>query len=291
MCGVQLGLGTITHLEQATVQAGAEAGAEARAYVHQQAAAYREETGGREGRPRAWLGTAVTASVTVFVIRVSRGSKVAQARLGERLWGWGVTARWRASTGDPTWRRPVGWAHRRRDMEAMSERGGRARELGDALRVPVPQLVQGWHRVRDGTVAHRTFGPSMWPVRRARERRLEAGQTCGVAKTEATCREVLKRRPALGTCVRPEGVEPTNNAAERAIRPGGRWRKGSCRPPRAEGSRVVEAMMTVVATRQQPHRPVLDAVTAACEAALGGEPAPSVLPTPDGLNQGMRPAA
>jgi hypothetical protein len=59
----------------------------------------------------------------------------------------------------------------------------------------------------------------------------------------------------------------------------------------AEGSRFVEAMMTVVATLKQQHRNVLAYVTAACEAARRGEPAPSLLPTPDFLNQGMRPAA
>jgi Transposase IS66 family len=51
--------------------------AEARAHVQQQSAAYLEETSWREGRQRAWLWTAVTAWVTVFVIRVSRGGKVA----------------------------------------------------------------------------------------------------------------------------------------------------------------------------------------------------------------------
>jgi hypothetical protein len=43
-------------------------------------------------------------------------------------------------------------------------------------------------------------------------------------------------------------VEPANNAAERAIRPGVLWRKGSFGTQSAEGSRFVEAMMTVVAT-------------------------------------------
>ena len=91
--------------------------------------------------------------------------------------------------------------------------------------------------------------------------------------------------------MRHEGVEPTNNAAERAIRPGVLWRKGSFGTQSPEGSRFVEAMMTVVATLKQQHRHVLDYVTAACEAALCGEPAPSLLPTLDALNQVMRPAA
>ena len=50
-------------------------------------------------------------------------------------------------------------------------------------------------------------------------------------------------------------------------------------------------MMTVVATLKQQHRNVLDYVTAACEAALCGEPAPSLLPTPADIEQVMRPAA
>jgi hypothetical protein len=106
-----------------------------------------------------------------------------------------------------------------------------------------------------------------------------------------TSRAILKLRQALWTCVRHEGVEPTNNAAERAIRPGGLWRQGSFGTQSAEGSRVVEVMMTVVTTLKPQHRNVLDDVTAACEAALCGQPAPSLLPTPEALEQLMRPAA
>jgi len=88
----------------------------------------------------------------------------------------------------------------------------------------------------------------MQSVRWAVERLLEMGQRCGVPKTEGSCREIFKLRQALWTFVRHEGVEPMNNAAERAIRPGGVWRKGSFGTQSAEGSRFAEAMMTVVAT-------------------------------------------
>ena len=74
------------------------------------------------------------------------------------------------------------------------------------------------------------------------------------------------------------GVEPTNNTAERAIRPGVLWRKGSFGTHSAQGSRFVESIMTVVATLTQQQRNVLDYLTAACEAALRDEPAPSLLP-------------
>ena len=289
--GVSMGLGTVVNLEHATVQAVAEPVAAARADVQAQPAAHLDETGWCEGQQRAWLWTMVTTWVTVFVVRRSRSSKVAQELVGERFWGWLVTDRWSAYSWYPTWRRQLCWAHLLRDIEAMIERGGRSQEIGEALRAQARQMFHWWHRVRDGTLAHATFARYMWPVRREVERLLEAGQTCGGPKTEGTCRAILKLRQALWTFVRHEGVEPTNNTAERAIRPGVLWRKGSFGTQSPEGSRFVEAMMTVVATLKQQHRNVLDYVTAACEAARCGEPAPSLLPTLDALNQVMRPAA
>ena len=101
----------------------------------------------------------------------------------------------------------------------------------------------------------------------------------------------MKLRQGLWTFVRHEGVEPTHHAAERAIRLGVLWRQGSFGTQSPEGSRFVEAMMTVVATLKQQHRHVLAYVTAACEAALCGEPAPSLLPPLNALTQVMRPAA
>jgi transposase len=289
--GVVLGLGTIANLEQATTRAVAESVAEARAYVQAQPTAYADETGWREGQNRAWLWTVVTAWVTVFAIRRSRSGQVAQDLLGERFWGWLVTDRWNAYNWYPSWRRQLCWAHLLRDIEAMIERGGCSAAIGEALREQARRMFHDWHRVRDGTLSHTSFGIYMRPIRREVERLLEAGQTCGVPKTEGTCRDILKRRQALWTFVRHAGVEPTSNVAERAIRPGVLWRKGSFGTQSPEGSQFVEAMMTVVATLKQQHRHVLDYLTAACEAALHRKAAPSLLPTPAVLEQILHPAA
>jgi transposase len=78
--------------------------------------------------------------------------------------------------------------------------------------------------------------------------------------------------------VQVEGVEPTNHAAERSIRPGVQWRKGSFGTQSEAGSRFVESLMTVVATLKQQQRNVLEYLTAAHEAALRGATAPSLLP-------------
>ncbi len=289
--GVAVGLGTIANLEQATTQAVAKPVAEARAYVQRQPAAYADETGWREGRQRAWLWTVVTALVTVFGVRRSRSGQVAQELLGQDFWGWLVTDRWSGYTWYPTWRRQLCWAHLLRDMDAMIARGGRSAEIGEALRAQARKMFQWWHRVRDGTLTQASFRTYMQPIRREVERWLEAGQACGVPKTEGTCREIFRLRQALWTFVRHPEVEPTNNAAERAIRPGVLWRKGSFGTHSPEGSRFVEAMMTVVSTLKQQHRNVLDYLTAACEATLHGEPAPSLLPPPAESQQLLHPAA
>jgi transposase len=289
--GGSISLGTLTSLEQSTAQAVAAPVAVARSDVQQQPAAYLDETGWREGRQRAWLWTAVTASVTVCVVRRSRSGQVARELLGERFWGWLVTDRWSAYTWYPTWRRQLCWAHLLRDIAAMIERDGPSQARGEAWRAQVRQMFHWWHRVREGTLAHASFASYMRPIRREVERLFEAGQTCGVPKTEAPCRDILKRRQALWTFVRHEGVGPTNNAAERAIRPGVLWRKGSCGTHSLAGSQFVEAMMTVVATLKQQHRNVLDYLTAACEATLYGKTAPSLLPMPAAIEQRVRSAA
>jgi transposase len=288
---VSMSLGTLVNLEQATVQAVAAPIAEARRYVQEQPVAHLDETGWREGPHRAWLWTAVTAGVTVFVVRLSRSGKVAQELLGERFWGWLITDRWSGYNWYPTWRRQLCWAHLARDIEAMIERGGRSQAIGEALRDQMRQMFHWWHRVRDGTLAHVSLASYMRPVQREVERLLEEGQHCGVQKTEGVCREILKRRQALWTFVRHEGVEPTNNPAERAIRPGVLWRKGSFGTQSPEGSRFVEVMMTAVATLKQQHRNVLDYLTVACEAMWRGDPAPSLLPTPAHLSELLHPAA
>jgi transposase len=202
-----------------------------------------------------------------------------------------VTDRWNAYSWYPTWRRQLCWAHLLRDIEAMITRGGRSAEVGEALRVEARKMFHWWHRVRDSTLTHASFRTYVQPVRREVERLLEVGQRCGVPKTEGTCREIFKQHQALWTFVRHAGAEPTNNAAERAIRPGVLWRQGSFGTHSPEGSRFVEAIMTVVATLKQQHRNVLDYLTTTCQAALCGEPAPSLLPTPADIQQLICPAA
>jgi transposase len=283
--GVPMSGGTISPLEQATTEAVAAPVEEARTYVHAQEVAHLDETSWRQGGKRAWLWVAVTSLVTVFVVRMSRGGHVARELLGEGFSGILVTDRYSAYHWYPVRWRQLCWAHLLRDFEAMRGRGGRSEEIGDALLAQAHQLFTWWHRVRAGTLKRSTFRSYMTPLRREVERLLAAGSCCGVPKTEGMCGEILKLRQALWTFVHVEGVEPTHNTAERALRPGVLWRKGSFGTQSEKGSRFVESMMTVVSTLKQQQRNVLEYLTAACEAALRGEEAPSLLPASNQQSQ------
>lgn len=282
---VPMSVGTISQSEKTTTEVVAEPVAEARAYVPEQSVAHLDETSWREGDKRAWLWVAVTSWVTVFVVRLSRGGQVARELLGQRFSGILVTDRYSAYNWYPVRWRQLCWSHLLRDFEAIRGRGGLSGEIGDALLAQAHQMFEWWHRVREGTLSRSTFRSYMTPLRREVERLLEAGSQCGAAKTAGTCREILKRREALWTFVQVEGVEPTNNTAERSIRPGVQWRKGSFGTQSVAGSHFVESMMTVVATLKQQKRNVLDYLIAAHEAALRGEAAPSLLPASDQKSQ------
>jgi len=253
--GLPVRVGTISHLEATTTAAVAVPVEEARTFVQAQSSAHLDETGWREGRQRAWLWVAATMWVTVFLVRLSRGGQVARDLLGEAFEGILVTDRWSAYTWYPVRWRQRCWAHLLRDIEAMSERGGGSQEIGEALKHQAQKMFHWWHRVRDGTLSRSSFRSSMSSVRKEVERLLEAGTTCGVPKTEGMCREILTLRQALWTFVHLAGVEPTNNTAERAIRPGVLWRKGSFGTHSAQGSRFVASMMTIVATAEAAATP------------------------------------
>src|SRR4051812_45987343 len=107
---------------------------------------------------------------------------------------------------------------------------------------------------------------------------LRRGQDIPDRKAAALCRELRKWWPALWTFARVDGVEPTNNVAERALRPAVLWRKGSFGSDSEAGSWVAERLLTVVAPCRQQGRSLLGLLMAAVAATLQGTGRPSLLP-------------
>jgi transposase len=116
-------------------------------------------------------------------------------------------------------------------------------------------------------------------------RLLRRGQENSDRKAAGLCRALMKWWPALWTFARVEGVEPTNNVSERALRPAVLWRKGSFGSDSEAGTRFAERVLTVMATCREQGRPLLELLVAAGDAALHGTAPPSLLPAGQGAGR------
>jgi transposase len=216
LLGLSISLRMIARLERqgaAELEAPVE---ELRRHVRDAASAHIDETSWWQGRTKAWLWAAVTNLVTVFTIAPSRGAEVANAMLGTAAGKVVISDRFKGYL----WvkRRQFCWAHLDRDFQAMIDRGGESAEVGRRLLGRSVRLFDWWHRVRHGTMVRSTLRSKVDAMRFSLRNDLRLGLTCGHSKTEGTCRELLGGETHLWTFVRIEGIEPTNNDAERALR-------------------------------------------------------------------------
>src|SRR4051812_7390989 len=277
LLGLTISVGMIARLERQAADELEAPVEELREYVRGAAVAHIDETSWWQGRDKMWLWTAVTKLVTVFVIAPGRGGDGGREVLGTDARKVVVSDRL-ASYG---WikRRQFCWAHLNRDFQAMVDRGGESAEVGRLLLGHSGRLFDWWHRVRGGTMARATLRSRVAMMRFSFREDLRRGVKCGGPKTAGTCRELLAGESPLWTFVRVEGVEPTDNDAERALRHGVIYRKTSGGTESEAGSRFVERMLSVVATCRQQDIHVLDYLTRCYQAHLDGKPAHSLLPT------------
>ncbi|MGH2350725.1 MAG: IS66 family transposase [Chloroflexota bacterium] len=273
-----LSVGSVDVLCQATSAALTTPVAEAVATLPQAPVVNADETPWKAGTARPWLWVAVTALVTVFQIATSRSSQVIKDLLGEDYRGTLGTDRYAGYAWLDVAFRQVCWAHLRRDFQALVDRGGPAAALGKSALDLVRQLFMAWHQFRQGTLDRAGLQVAIGKVDDALATLLHTGQDNPDPQAAGLCRALLRLWPALWTFAEVEGVEPTNNAAERALRPAVLWRKGSFGTRSAAGARFVERLLTVTATCKQHGRSVFAYLTDVCAAAQCGEPVPALLP-------------
>ncbi len=275
---VKLSLGAVVRQEQAQSAALAPVVQEAQVAVQEAAVVNMDETGWRQEKARAWLWTVVTATLTVFRIDRNRSGVAVDALLGAEFAGVVGSDRWSAYSRFPPERRALCWAHLKRDFQGLVDRGGEAERIGCWGLAETERLFALWHRFGAGELDRQELRRQLIPLQARLGRLLRRGQENPDRKAAALCWELSKWWPALWTFARVEGVEPTNNVSERALRPAVLWRKGCFGSDTEGGSRFAERLLTVVATSRQQGRRALDFLVAAGEAALQGTVAPSLLP-------------
>ena len=275
---VEISLGSIPAQEQRVSQALQQPVEAAQKYVQTQNAVNVDETGWHEFTKDFWLWVCSTPSVTVFRIFQNRSASGAETLLGKDFSGIVGSDRYSAYNSLDPLHRQVCWAHLKRDFQAWVERGGESQIIGSMLLARLKHFFGLWHRFRDGILSRVDFQTVMKPIRQEVADLLEIGTLLGHNETRRTCQNILKVKQALWTFVDRDEVEPTNNAAERALRRGVIWRRHSYGTQSENGSLFVERILTAVITLRQQKRDVLDYLAVACKAVTHGIPAPSLLP-------------
>jgi transposase len=278
---VELSVGALARLEQATSTALEPVVAEVAAAVRQAPVANLDETGWWQGKTRSWLWAVVTETLTLFRLDPHRSKAVAQALLGPAWTGIVGSDRYSAYRYLPLEQRQLCWAHLIREFRKIAAYNYHQRPFGEQLLEITARIFAAWYRFRTGAIDRPALLLEMAPLQTELRQALEAGRKPPHAVVAGTlCGNLLDSWPALWTFAHVDGVEPTNNAAERALRPAVLWRKGSFGTQSDDGSRFVERIMTVAATCKQQGRSLLDFLVAAATAARLGLPPPSLLPTP-----------
>jgi transposase len=236
-----------------------------------------DESPTKEARLKSWLWVFVAGTYTYFALRTTRAATVLEELLTNAFNG--VVNCDRAKMYWNKGRLQWCWAHLKRDFQALIDHpDNQVKRLGHDLMRQTRLLFRHWSRCRDGTITRTGMLRLMRPIREEVNGLLLRGVFSGNPKLVGMCTQLYDHRNWLWTFLDVEGVEPTNNVSERALRPAVIWRKLSFGTQSAQGSRFVETILTVVETCRQQSRNTFAYLTAAIEAHFAHQPAPSLVP-------------
>ena len=274
-----ISLGSVANLEQEVSSALVPAHKEATEAIKSAPIKHVDETGWKENGKKRWLWTAATFQVVAFIIHPRRGLKALQQLVGEQMAGILCSDRWRVYDNWDLFRRQLCWAHLKRNWEKQVERGGAAKKLGDACLKVQGQVFELWHLFRGGGCTRADLKSRMVPLtEELHDILLDAASRSRDRRLARFCTRILDVYPALWTFVEEEGVEPTNNHAERVQRRAVIWRRRSFGCHSADGCRFVERILTVVQSLRLQKRDVLTFLNDAIQAHRSGTTPPRLVP-------------
>jgi transposase len=249
---------------------------------------YVDETGWKLRGKGRWLFVSADKDQTIFRIDRNRTRPAFKALLGLHHSGQsddndalqGVFCSDRAGIYDmlKIKQRQLCWAHLKRDFVAAIERGGAGEAAAAEMLLICREMFEWWHRFIDQEISRWKLKSAIKPLRSRMKAALMQGAACGQKKTAGLCKALLKRETALWRFTHVPDLEPTNNLAERMLRPAVIWRKKSFGSNSQTGCRYVERMLSVTQTLRQRGHPVMNYLADAIEAHRKGQSPPAIPP-------------
>ena len=272
MMGVDFSVGAISQAHGKVAQALKAPVAQAVATLSRAPIIHMDETSyPREGSAN-WVWAVVQPKLAVFTILPSRARYVIRDLIGDAPQGVVISDRYAAYAYVDAGRRQVCWAHLIRDFTRIADRSGQAGRIGRRL-LGLSYVMFRWRDRKKTTQAH--FEPLQRRVRRALE--IGVAQT-GCRRTANTCANLIKLWPALWGFIEHPGVEPTNNAAEQALRSIVLKRKISGPTRSLRGDQFIARGYSAMATCQRQGRDLMDYLYGAVIAWIDETTPPSLLP-------------
>jgi transposase len=216
-----------------------------------------DETGWKSAGNRRWLWVFVSSVAVLFRVASSRASQVLQSVLGESFSGV-ITSDDHSAYNKyhKSGVRQLCWAHLIRKLKALKD--GRASPdaylFARHMLKETGTLFSYWHAFKQAGCTREELWQASALIRGRMRSSCQRYQHSSDKDVRTRATGFLKNWDILFTFLRVEGVEPTNNAAERAIRPAVQWRKISFGNQSSEGERFTERILTVTRTCQLRQR-------------------------------------
>jgi transposase len=277
--GIDICLGSVCKLHEEVSQSLARPVAQAKETLPEQPVLNIDETGWKTQGKSRWLWVFVTPVIAFFHVAASRGSKVLEEILGDEYQGVLCSDMYSAYKKFHKGVRQFCWAHIIRGIKGIKHscRSPDAVRFSKWMLCETGRMFALWHGFRRGDLDRQTLVLKSVPIRARMHKCLhhyEHSSDCDVSKA---CTSLLKHWQGLFTFLEHEGVEPTNNCAERGGRPAVQWRKICFGNQSQDGelltARLLTAERSCILQGRNPFQFLLESIMA----HRNGLPAPSLI--------------
>jgi transposase len=287
--GIEISLGSTQKAWEEVSQAVEQPVGQLQEQLPREAVLNVDETGWRTNGDKRWIWALVAHQFVFYVVASTRGAEVLVSLLGSVFRGILCNDRWVVYLTYHSGRMQLCWAHLKRNLLGIADyaRSPSSQQFcRDALAI-VARVFRLWYRFR-GDLRDRRGNPHALDRQQLYIKSIPLQKkllALAVAHLEDADREVrnmatalLRHFQQLFTFLEEEGVEPTNNAAEQALRTAVQWRKISFGNRSRNGEIATARLLTVVQTCKRQQRHVLGYLTEVVRCHRRRTAAPSLLP-------------
>lgn len=298
--GLAMSTGTIQDIIERVAKACEKPVMELKAAINNAPVANADETGhahqggGAKGK-RHWLWVAVTLWGAIYATAADRGAEGLAMILNKDFKGVVGCDRWRPYESCFGENRQLCWAHLKREGqsavdraevmlksedEAVRARGEALLAWGQVFLKLYKAMFTSWHRFENGEYGRPGLRGAMVGHQTDFRALFERGLPHEDKLVRRLCKDLLRpvQWGALWTFVTKEGVEPTNNPAEQAMRQPVLLRRKSGGTRSKTGMKALATLLSVVETCRRQSRAVIDYFEAVIRSQRLGTPPPSLLP-------------